>query len=52
MPFPFYRVTAAWMRAFARPILNYAKKYHQSKYDNINDTFKGVLIFFGHLYII
>ena len=40
------------MRAFARPILNYAKKYHQSKYDNINDTFKGVLIFFGHLYII
>ena len=52
MPFPFYRVTAAWMRAFARPILNYAKKYHQSKYDDINETFKDILVFFGNSTII
>lgn len=52
MPFPFYRITAAWMRAFARPILNYAKKYHQSKYDDINETFKDVLVFFGNASII
>ena len=52
MVFPFYRVNAAWMRAFARPVLNYVKKYHQSKYDDINETFKDVLVFFGKMHTI